>query len=121
MSASSNFFSLLSGFGVKVKSCIHFFLFFLRYLLNTSPSQLASSRALELQQEIFFKKNSTTPSSEHRDTPEVAIPAEEASIAPSLSARARPAARIAAAQAAAASAIRRSMSEKGLKHSPADQ
>ena len=81
--------------------------FFFRYLLNSSPAQLASIRALELRQAIIFKKEIAASASEQevQQQPEGSSPATQ--FAPSLAARARPEARIAAAHAVELAAKRR--------------
>jgi hypothetical protein len=86
--------------------------FFLRYLLNSSPGQLASIRALELRQAIMFKKENAASASEQGVLPEAESASSISHFAPSLSARARPEARLAAAHAAELSAKRRAASMK---------
>ena len=89
-----------------------------RYLLRTSPGHLASARALELQQAILFKREI---SAAEKNTGELPVdkavplqPAAQSPIAPSLSARARPEARIAAAQAAELAGQRRMAAKMAL-------
>ncbi len=87
-----------------------------RYLLRTSPAQLASERALELRHAIMFKKDMTAAAGD--DAVPAALhtaePAPPVRIAPSLSARARPEARAAAAEAAELAGRRRAAAKSGL-------
>jgi hypothetical protein len=83
-------------------------------LLNSSPSQLASVRALELRQAIIFKKEIATSGLEMGAVAEPVAPSSISQITPSLSARARPEARIAAAQAAELASKRRAAAKSML-------
>ncbi len=80
-----------------------------RYLLHTSPSQLASVRALELRSAIMFNRQLSQDDKQQAaaHAPEPAAAPAPVSVLPSLSARARPAARVAAARAAELAAQRR--------------
>ena len=78
-----------------------------RYLLHSSPSQLASVRALELRQAVMFKRQLSEDDKQQAAAHAPEPAAAPVSVLPSLSARARPAARVAAAQAAEAAAQRR--------------
>jgi hypothetical protein len=80
---------------------------FFRYLLQSAPSHLASTRAIELRQEIEIKKIMSLLDPKQGIEAERSDPPAPAFIAPSLSARARPEARIAAARAAELTAQRR--------------
>ena len=78
-----------------------------RYLLHSSPSQLASVRALELRDAIMLKRQLSQGEQQQAAAHAPEPAAAPVSVLPSLSARARPAARVAAAQAAEAAAQRR--------------
>jgi hypothetical protein len=87
-----------------------------RYLLRTSPAQLASERALELRHAIMFKKDMTAAAGDDAVAAALhaAEPAPPVRITPSLSARARPEARAAAAEAAELAGRRRAAAKNGL-------
>lgn len=86
---------------------------FSRYLLNSSTGQLASVRALELRQAIIFKKEIAASGLELGDAAEPEALSSTPKVMPSLSARARPEARVAAAHAVELAAKRRAAA-KGM-------